>query len=125
MLHIRNAYEDALNMLKGHAHSGGNVHFFAGSWDIAKQFLDLGFTISFTGVITFARDYDEVVKNMPLDRILAETDAPYVTPTPHRGKRNEPLFVTHVYDAIADIRGASREAVRQTITENARKTFRI
>jgi TatD DNase family protein len=71
----------------------GNVHFFAGTWEEARWFLDLGLTLSFTGVITFTHDYDEVIKNMPLDRLIAETDCPYVAPVPYRGKRNEPSYV--------------------------------
>ena len=93
MLHIRNAYDDALEVLKAHAVVRGDVHFFAGDWTIAKKFLDLGFTLSFTGVITFTHDYDDVIKNAPLDMLLSETDAPYVTPAPNRGKRNEPAYI--------------------------------
>lgn len=125
MLHIRNAYEDALAILKAHAKVRGDVHFFAGDWAIARQFLDLGFTLSFTGVITFARDYDEVVKNAPLDMLLSETDAPYVTPAPFRGKRNEPLYVTHVVDKIAAIRGEATESVAEALCTNARRVFGI
>ena len=80
MLHIRNAYDDALEILKAHAKVRGDTHFFAGDWTTAKKFLDLGFTLSFTGVLTFTHDYDEVVKSAPLDMLLSETDAPYVAP---------------------------------------------
>jgi len=125
MLHIRNAYDDALEVLRAHAQVRGDVHFFAGSWEIAKQFLDLGFTLSFTGVITFARDYDEVIKNAPLSMLLTETDAPYVTPVPHRGKRNEPAYVEHVAQSIAKIRGEDAEAVSKTLVENATRVFRL
>src|SRR3989338_6638162 len=103
MLHIRNAYEDALEIIKAHGKVQGDVQFFAGDWGIAKKFLDIGFTLSFTGVLTFTHDYDEVVKNAPLDMLLSETDAPYVSPVPHRGKRNEPLYVQEVVRAIARI----------------------
>jgi len=72
------------------------LHFFAGNWEIAKAFLDFGFTLSFTGVVTFTKDYDEVLKNTPLDMVMTETDAPYVTPVPYRGKRNEPAYVSEV-----------------------------
>src|SRR3989338_2281631 len=135
MLHIRpalhslgdggNAYDDALEVLRAHAQVRGDVHFFAGSWEIAKQFLDLGFTLSFTGVITFARDYDEVIKNAPLSMLLTETDAPYVTPVPHRGKRNEPAYVERVAQSIAKIRGEDEEAVSKTLVENATRVFRL
>ncbi len=125
MLHIRNAYEDALEILKAHAKVHGDVHFFAGDWDIAKQFLDLGFTLSFTGVVTFTHDYDEVVKNTPLDMLLSETDAPYVTPAPHRGKRNEPARVELVVRSIADIRGEDFEKVVVQLASNAQRVFKI
>lgn len=125
MLHIRNAYEDALEVLKAHAKVRGDVHFFAGDWDTAKKFLDEGFTLSFTGVVTFARDYDEVIRNTPLDMLLSETDAPYVTPAPHRGKRNEPAYVEMVVKAIAKIRGEDFEQVRTQIMANAVRVFGI
>ena len=125
MLHIRNAYDDALEILKAHAKVRGDVHFFAGDWGVAKQFLDFGFTLSFTGVVTFTHDYDEVVKNAPLDMLLSETDAPYVTPAPHRGKRNEPAYVELVVRSIADIRGEDFEKVALQLVSNARRVFNI
>lgn len=125
MLHIRNAYDDALEVLKTHARVRGDVHFFAGDWTTAKKFLDLGFTLSFTGVITFARDYDEVIRNAPLDMLLSETDAPYVTPAPHRGKRNESSYVPLVVEKIAEIRQESPEHVAEVLMENARRVFGI
>ena len=123
MLHIRNAYDDALAILKREAKVRGDVHFFAGDWSVAKQFLDFGFTLSFTGVVTFTHDYDEVVKNAPLDMILSETDAPYITPVPHRGKRNEPAYVVEVVKKIAEIRGESQEKVVAQLAANARRVF--
>ena len=135
MLHIRpaprslgevgNAYGDALEVVKAHAKVRGDVHFFAGDWNIAKKFLDLGFTLSFTGVVTFTHDYDEVVKNAPLDMLLSETDAPYVTPVPYRGKRNEPAYVEHVVRKIAEIRGEDTDGVSAQLFENARRLFGI
>lgn len=125
MLHIRNAYDDALAIVKAHAKVRGDVHFFAGDWEVAKKFLDEGFTLSFTGVITFARDYDEVVKKTPLDMLLSETDAPYVTPAPHRGKRNEPAYVELVVRAIAEIRGEPLEKVREQLMANVERVFCI
>jgi len=125
MLHIRNAYDDALEILKTHARVRGDVHFFAGDWTVAKKFLDLGFTLSFTGVVTFTHDYDEVVKNTPLDMLLSETDAPYVTPAPHRGKRNESAYVPLIVRSIASIRGEDFEKVREQIMANAKRVFRI
>ncbi len=135
MLHIRpalhslgdagNAYEDALEIIKSHAKVKGDVHFFAGDWETAKKFLDLGFTLSFTGVITFTHDYDEVIKNTPLDMLLSETDAPYVTPVPHRGKRNEPAYVQEVVRAVARIRGEDLEKVSTQIMANSQRVFAL
>ncbi|MDE2040814.1 MAG: TatD family hydrolase [Patescibacteria group bacterium] len=130
MLHIRNgsglsAYADAHAILKSRAQVKGNLHFYAGSLEEAKPFLDLGYAFSFTGVITFARNYDEIVKYLPLGRIMSETDCPYVTPAPHRGKRNEPLFVREVVRAIAHIRGEPVEKVSTTIIKTAKKFFNI
>jgi TatD DNase family protein len=125
MLHIRSAYEDALEILKSHAKVRGDVHFFAGDWNTAKQFLDLGFTLSFTGVVTFTHDYDEVVRNTPLDMILAETDAPYVTPAPFRGKRNESAYVPYIVEAIAGIRQQPVEGVAAQLFANSCRVFKL
>jgi TatD DNase family protein len=131
MLHVRgsegsvDAYEDALTILKTHAKVLGNVHFFAGTYEIAKRFWDMGFTTSFTGVITFTHQYDEIIKNAPLEMLHGETDAPYVAPVPHRGKRNEPLYVKEVYKRIAEIRGEDEDVVRQTLLQNAQRIFNI
>ena len=125
MLHIRNAYDDALEILRSHAKVKGDTHFFAGDWATAKKYLDFGFTLSFTGVVTFTHDYDEVIKNTPLDMLLSETDAPYVTPAPHRGKRNEPAYVELVVRQIAAIRGEDFEKVREQIMANAKRMFEI
>jgi TatD DNase family protein len=123
MLHIRNAYKDAADILREHAKVKGDVHFFAGTWEEAQWFLELGFTLSFTGVLTFTKDYDEVVRNTPLDMMLAETDCPYITPTPFRGRRNEPMHVREIYKAIARIKGLDEETVRLQINENAKRVF--
>lgn len=125
MLHIRQAYKDALEILKAHAKVKGDVHFFAGNWEEAKGFLDFGFTLSFTGVITFTHDYDEVIKNTPLDMIMTETDSPYVTPVPYRGKRNEPSYVREVVKRIAEIKGLPEDDVAQAIIANAKRVFKI
>lgn len=124
MIHSRDAYEELLDILepleKEHgAKLHGNVHFFAGDVGIARRFLNMDFTLSFTGVITFARDYDEVIKFASLDRIMSETDAPYVAPAPYRGKRNEPSYVSEVVKKIAEIRGEDFEHVRETLVNNA------
>jgi TatD DNase family protein len=125
MLHIREAYEDSIEILKSHNVSKANVHFFAGSKEIAKQFLDLGFTLSFTGVITFAKEYEELVDYIPLDRILSETDCPYVAPKPYRGKRNEPAYVVEVVKKIAEIKAVAFEDVTAQLRENSKRLFGI
>ncbi|OGG45140.1 hypothetical protein A2673_02035 [Candidatus Kaiserbacteria bacterium RIFCSPHIGHO2_01_FULL_50_13] len=130
MLHIRasdgkDAYDDALEILKAHAKVKGDTHFFAGDWFVAKKFLDFGFALSFTGVLTFTHDYDKVVKNAPPDMILSETDAPYVAPAPYRGQRNEPVYVVEVVKAIARIRGVAEEKVAEALFLNAKRIFKI
>lgn len=125
MLHIREAYADALDILRAHARVQGDTHFFAGDWEVAKQFLDLGFTLSFTGVVTFTKDYDEVVRNAPLSMLLSETDAPYVAPVPHRGSRNEPAHIPLIVRRIAAIRGEDEEYVVRQLMENARRVFSL
>lgn len=123
MLHIRDSYDDVLAILKKYPTARGNAHFFAGSVEQAKQFLELGFTLSFTGVITFTHDYDEVIKLAPLDRIMAETDAPYVAPAPYRGKRNEPLYVNEVVKKIAELKGVGEAECQKALLANARQAF--
>ncbi|MEX2028966.1 MAG: TatD family hydrolase [Candidatus Paceibacterota bacterium] len=133
MLHIRNnpedktrnAYADSLELLKKHSKVKGDVHFFAGSIEDAKLFTDFGFTLSFTGVITFTNDYDEVIRKTPLDMMMSETDAPYVSPVPHRGKRNEPLYVSEVVKKIAEIKNLPEEEVATAIIGNAKRVFGI
>ena len=90
---------------------------------MAQKYLDLEFTISFTGVITFARDYDEVVRFVPLEKIMSETDSPFVAPIPYRRTRNEPAYVSEVAKKIAEIRGEDFETVKNTLRDNAVKYF--
>jgi len=131
MLHCRpshgsmDAYEDVLAILKAFPKARGNTHFFVGTSKIAKGFLGLGFTLSFTGVLTFARDYDETVRYVPLESILVETDAPFAAPVPHRGKRNEPAYVAEVVKAVARIRGEKEEVVRAAVLDNAVRVFAL
>ncbi len=126
MLHVRDAYREVLDVLqKYEGNVRGNVHFFAGDVEIAKMFLDRGFTLSFTGVVTFARNYDEVLRYIPDDMIMVETDAPYVAPIPHRGKRNEPLFVTSIMETIATIRGTEADVFAHTMLKNSQRIFGI
>ena len=132
MLHIRNgkdttrnAYKDVAEILKSEAKVRGNAHFFAGNIDDARLYLDLGFTVSFTGVVTFTRDYDDVVRFIPADMIHAETDAPYVTPKPYRGQRNEPAYVIEVAKKLAEIREVDEEIFREQLLKNAHNLYGI
>ncbi len=128
MLHLRsgaggNAYKEAYAILKNQAHVLGNAHFFAGSLEDAKLFWDMGYSTSFTGVLTFTHDYDEVVRNAPAHLIHAETDAPYVAPKPYRGGRNEPLYVREVVARMAEIRGVEVEVLEAQLHQNARVLY--
>jgi len=135
MIHCRpsqgsmDAYEDILSYLesykKEHLSLSGNIHFFVGTLAIAERFWSIGFSTSLTGVITFTNDYDDVVKGAPLSMLLSETDAPYVAPVPHRGKRNEPVYVRHVVEKIAELRGISEDEVATTLLKNAERVFKI
>ncbi|MEJ1381499.1 MAG: TatD family hydrolase, partial [Candidatus Sedimenticola sp. (ex Thyasira tokunagai)] len=104
---------------------GGVMHCFTEDWDMAKAALDMGFYISFSGIITFnsAADLREVAKKVPEDRILIETDAPYLAPAPHRGKPNIPAYVALVADKLAEVRGVERERVVETTGDNFFRLF--
>ncbi|MFI5260564.1 MAG: TatD family hydrolase [Candidatus Paceibacteria bacterium] len=123
----QDAYHDVLALLREakemHPKLHGDVHFFVGSVAEAEAFVALGFTLSFTAVITFARDYDAVIRAVPLTSILAETDAPYVAPASRRGERNDPLAVIDVVAEIARIRGEDPESVRLALLDNTRRVF--
>lgn len=128
MVHCRDAHNEVLEILNSYflthgARLRGNIHFFSGDIDIAQRYFNIGFSISFAGVITFSRDYDEVIKSSPLDKIMIETDSPFVAPMPYRGKRNEPLYVKEVAKKIAEIRGISYEEVSEITTKNALRMF--
>ncbi len=125
MLHLRESYSDALEILKKYPGVKGNAHFFAGTLDEARGFLDLGITMSFTGVITFAKQYKELVEFIPLNMMLSETDCPYVAPIPYRGKRNEPLYVIEVIKKIAEIKNMPLEQVGEQLMENSRRAWGI
>ena len=101
----------------------GNVHFYTSTKEIAREYVSRGFTIAFPGVITFVPELHEVVRDVPLDMMLGETDAPYASPVPHRGKRNEPIFVLDVMRSIAEIRGEDFDTVALQLRENARNMF--
>ena len=129
IVHSREAKEDTLRILKEEKVevTGGVLHCFSGDMDMAEKALNMGLYISFSGVITFqnAKKMPDIVKAIPLDRILIETDAPFLTPVPHRGKRNEPAYVKYMAEKIADIKGISLEELGRTITDNAARLFRL
>lgn len=132
MIHSRNALEDILEILrqefglwKQEESLRGVCHFYSGTLQQAEKLFALGFLVSFTGVITFAPEYELLIKNLPLEKIMIETDAPYVSPAPYRGKRNEPANVKFIAQKIADIKGISFKEVARQTTENAKKLFKI
>ena len=149
MIHCRDAYDDLLEMLRSNRQklkvgTPGIIHSFLGSKEVAQQFLDLGFAFTFNGIVTFPPrkrspmiaeggftegksegDYDAVVKMLPMESILSETDAPYLAPPPYRGKRNEPAYVVEVVKKLAEIKGIGVEDMAQATFENARRTFSI
>jgi TatD DNase family protein len=120
------AHDDAYKILKKYEGKVfGDLHFFTSNLKNAERFIALGFTISFPGIITYIRDFDKVIKSIPLDKIHAETDSPYAPPVPHRGERNEPSYVIEVYKKIAEIREEDFEVVRRQLLENAKRVFGI
>lgn len=121
----RSVYVDVHDVLQQYAKVPFNVHFYAGTIAEAEKFFELGGTVSFTGVITFAKVYEEVVRALPLERIHGETDCPYVAPVPHRGRRAEPWMVQQVYKKIASIRSEDEEMVRAQLVANARKFYNL
>ena len=132
VIHTREADTDTVSILKESLaeESGplcGVVHCFSGDYDLAKQFLDMGLDLSFTGVISFPRagSLREVLKKIPLERILLETDCPYLAPVPFRGKRNEPAYVVQVAEAAASSVGKSVEEIGCITTENAVRLFQL
>lgn len=130
-LHIREAHGDCMDMLRARSAAGrlsaGIMHCYTGSWEAAKVYLDLGFYISFSGALTFknAPKLQEVIRNMPLERILVETDCPYMAPVPLRGRRNEPAFVVHTLERAAELRGEAPEPFARQIYENSLRALRM
>ena len=130
MIHARDSYDEILRILDDSfmvhgAKLRGNAHFFVGSTEDAKAFLDRGFTVSFTGVITFAKQYEDLVRYVPLDKMLSETDCPFVAPVPFRGKRNEPAYVKEVVSKIAQLKGLEIGVVKEALILNAKRQFSI
>jgi TatD DNase family protein len=129
VVHTRAAAADTLAIMRdeGAREVGGVMHCFTESWDVARAALDLGFHISFSGIVTFrnAQELKDVARRVPLDRMLIETDAPYLAPVPFRGKRNEPAYVPHVATEIAHLRGLPQEAIAAATTDNFFRLFGI
>lgn len=127
MIHCRDAYDDLISILKAHYQGLGEIHSFTGTWEQARKFLDLGFYIGLNGIITFDKTgrSGELVKNLPLDRIVLETDAPYLTPVPHRGQRNQPNFVEHTAQKIAEWKNLSLTQVAEITVQNTRTLYQI
>jgi len=126
-VHTRDAMEDTLNILKAHGGGDGIIHCYSGSVESAKILLNMGYYISFAGPVTFknANTALDVIRYVPNDRMLIETDSPYLAPVPHRGKRNCPLYVREVAAKIAEIKGMDFEEVAEITTKNAKKVYRI
>jgi len=128
VIHTRSAAEDTIRIMReeGAAEAGGVMHCFTETWEVAEAAIAEGFHISFSGIVTFknAVALKEVARRVPLDRMLVETDSPYLAPVPHRGKPNEPAFVRHVAEEIARLRGIDLEEVARRTTENFFRLFR-
>lgn len=129
IIHSREAADDTIAILRenGAEETGFVLHCFCGDWDFARRALDMGAYLSFSGIVTFknALDQQDVARRAPMDRILIETDSPYLAPIPLRGKRNEPSYVPHVANFLADLRGMTIEEVAQETTANAMRFFKL
>ncbi len=129
IIHDRDAHGDLMKILRENrpGPSGGVLHCYSGSWEMARECLALGLYLSFAGPVTYpnANRLKEVASRVPLDRLLIETDAPYLSPAPYRGKRNEPAYVVFTAEEIARLRGLKTEDLAKVCTENGRKLFRI
>ena len=127
IIHTRAASEDTVTIMgeEKAGDAGGVMHCFTETWDVARAALDLGFYISFSGIITFknAADLREVVRQVPLEQLLIETDSPYLAPVPYRGKTNQPAYVKHVADCVSQIKNVPLEVVAKTTTENFFRLF--
>ncbi len=129
IVHDRDAHQDVFEIIKEEADTNlkGVIHCYSGSVQMAKKYVDMGFYISLAGPVTFknAKTPKKVVEGIPLDKLLIETDSPYLTPHPHRGKRNEPLYVRFVASTIAEIKGISFEKVAKQTLKNGKDIFNI
>jgi TatD DNase family protein len=127
VIHDRDAHEDTLKILKEFPKVKGVLHCFSGSVEFARECLKLGFYIGFTGVVTFknAKKIIEVAKEVPLDRILVETDAPYMAPTPYRGKRNQSDYIKYIIEKLAEVKETTTEEISEKTIENTKRLFSI
>ena len=125
IIHCRDAHADMQNLLRTHDVRKGVIHSFTSTLADALLYIEQGFHVGFNGIITFARQYDEAVRGIPADRILLETDSPYLTPQPYRGRRNEPVYILETARAIAELRGISQEELLRQTTENTMALFKI
>lgn len=130
IIHCRDAHADMVELLKQGMKQfsqkrKGVIHCFTGTLDEAQQYMDIGWKISFTGIVVFADEVGQVARQIPLENMLVETDAPYLTPPPYRGKRNEPRYVKYIAEHIAKLKGIPVEEVAQTTTASARTLFGI
>ncbi|MBI2097113.1 MAG: TatD family hydrolase [Candidatus Sungbacteria bacterium] len=129
IIHCRDAFSDLIEILSPVTHSllpsPGVIHFFSGTLEDAKALMNLGFYLGFGGVVTFAKAYEKIVREIPLERIVLETDAPYVAPVPYRGKRNEPLYIEATAAKIAEWKEADIAEVKRQTTQNAKDLFGI
>lgn len=127
IIHMREATEDTLRIMKeeGAGEVGGVMHCFVENWEVARRVLDMNFDISFSGIVTFnsAKELKDVAKKMPVDRILLETDSPYLAPVPHRGKPNQPAYVRHVAECVAGLRDSQWQTIAEQTTENFAHRF--
>lgn len=125
IIHTREAKQDTIRIMTEEKANAGVMHCFSEDWETAKAALDLGFYISFSGIITFksAQALRDVAQKVPADRLLVETDAPYLTPVPHRGRPNSPAYTYYVAQKLAEIRGVSIEEIASTTTENFNRLF--
>ncbi|MCM8710717.1 TatD family hydrolase [Clostridium sp. SYSU_GA19001] len=127
VIHDRDAHEDTLSILKEFPQVNGVIHCFSGSVEFARECLKLGYYIGFTGVVTFknAKKIIEVVKEVPLSRMLVETDCPYMAPTPYRGKRNRSDYIKYIIEKIAEIKGVTEEEISKVTIDNTKKLLNI
>jgi TatD DNase family protein len=129
VVHVREADLACAEVIaaEGRTEEGGVIHCFTGNWERAKAYLDLGFHLSVAGVVTFksAEDLRDAVRKIPIDRLLIETDCPYLAPIPYRGKRNEPAYIVKTAELIAELQGISIEELGRRTSENARRVFRL